>query len=312
LTVAGTSNIDAGAAPITLTSIGNHFTGTLTLKGTVTKVTDSGALDVKLDHTGDTYLIANAGGGAGDLKISGATDGNLIAVTNGGVLVWNSLSAANAYLIAASPAIVGKTPQQSLEGISPPSSSVLAPNIQYNNPADATGTNLVVGGELVLIANNLPRTGSGDVPSMKADTAILKIASLQPGSRVTIVLNGVLELLVDHGEFRFSGTSELPSGVATLDPDQVLVCIGTHCISSTLAQRAQEGARSAAQQSAVSSASADARQSFGTDSVTQQIDMGFSGDVGIAPTMGHTVPLEGEIISTPPCVPEARAGQDCK
>jgi hypothetical protein len=43
--------------------------------------------------------------------------------------------------------------------------------------------------------------------------------------------------------------------------------------------------------------------------VTQQIDMGFAGDVGIAPTMGHSVPLQGEIISTPEGVTESKAGQ---
>ena len=48
--------------------------------------------------------------------------------------------------------------------------------------------------------------------------------------------------------------------------------------------------------------SANARQSFGTDSVTQQIDMGFSRDVDIAPTTGHFVPLEGEIITVPACI----------
>ncbi|HEV3484458.1 MAG TPA: hypothetical protein VG106_03555, partial [Vicinamibacterales bacterium] len=74
---------------------------------------------------------------------------------------------------------------------------------------------------------------------------------------------------------------------------------------------ARRAAISAAQQSAVTSASADARQSFGTDSVTQQIDMGFAGDVGIAPTMGHSVPFEGEIINTPPCVTQSKEGRPC-
>ena len=46
--------------------------------------------------------------------------------------------------------------------------------------------------------------------------------------------------------------------------------------------------------------------------VQQQIERGFAGDLGVAPTMGHLVPLEGEIISTPACVPEAKGGQQCK
>ena len=60
-------------------------------------------------------------------------------------------------------------------------------------------------------------------------------------------------------------------------------------------------------------ASADTRQILSApDSVAQKIDMGFSADVGIGATMGHSVPLEGEILNTPPCVAEARAGEDCK
>jgi hypothetical protein len=112
--------------------------------------------------------------------------------------------------------------------------------------------------------------------------------------------------------FRFKAGSSLPGGVTTLDPKVVKVFIGNISITSALDELAQRAAISAAQQSALTSASADARQSFGTDSVTQQIDMGFSGDVGIAPTMGHSVPLEGEIINVPHCVPEAKAGLECK
>jgi hypothetical protein len=85
------------------------------------------------------------------------------------------------------------------------------------------------------------------------------------------------------------------------------VFIGNQNINAT--PDAASSAVSAAQQSALNSASSDARKSFGTDSVTQQIDMGFAGDVGIAPTMAHNVPLQGEIISTPEGVSESKGGQ---
>ena len=35
-------------------------------------------------------------------------------------------------------------------------------------------------------------------------------------------------------------------------------------------------------------------------------------DVGVAPTTGHFVPLEGEIIAVPACMPVAKAGRECK
>ena len=46
--------------------------------------------------------------------------------------------------------------------------------------------------------------------------------------------------------------------------------------------------------------------------VRDRIERGFNPDFGVGPTMGHSVPVEGEIISTPPCVAEARGGQECK
>src|SRR5262249_15275876 len=137
----------------------------------------------------------------------------------------------------------------------------------------------------------------------------LDIKSMQPGERVTIILNGSLRLLADTGEFRFRAGSAAPGGVTTLNPDVVIVSFGGASLTSTLDELAARAAVSAAQQSALTSASSDARQSFGTDSVTQQIDMGFAGDVGIAPTMAHNVPLQGEIISTPEGVSESKGGQ---
>ena len=63
------------------------------------KVTDANALTVQLVTTGDTYILANAAGGTGDLTIGGSS-GNLIAVSNGGSLAWNTFTAPNAILIA--------------------------------------------------------------------------------------------------------------------------------------------------------------------------------------------------------------------
>jgi hypothetical protein len=56
---------------------------------------------------------------------------------------------------------------------------------------------------------------------------------------------------------------------------------------------------------------ADTTEPYRPDEMKLKIERGFTGDVGVAPTMGHSVPLEGEIISTPPCVGEAREGKEC-
>ena len=309
LVVNGAGSIDAGSNPITLTNAGNDFVGLLTLKGTVTNVTDTNGISVQLD-TGETVIIANGNlTSTGDLSLGGTTSGNLIGISNGGVVQWTNLTVGSngspkaALLIAAQPSTTITGPGSA--------GNAFAPGVTYSKLANATGGTVnVPGGEFVLIADNLPRhPSSPDLPTIIAKTAVLDIQGLTPGNRVTIKLNGVLRLLADKGVFRFTGESVLPEGVTTLDPANVKVFVGNTSITSTTDELAARAAISAAQQSALSSASADARQSFGTDSVTQQIDMGFSGDVGIAPTMGHSVPLQGEIISTPDGVSESKGGQ---
>ena len=42
-----------------------------------------------------------------------------------------------------------------------------------------------------------------------------------------------------------------------------------------------------------------------------RIGTGFTGDLGVAPSMGHSVPAQGEVIKTPSCVNESREGRDC-
>ncbi|MFH1043830.1 MAG: hypothetical protein V1796_01935, partial [Pseudomonadota bacterium] len=67
-----------------------------------------------------------------------------------------------------------------------------------------------------------------------------------------------------------------------------------------------------AQASALAAASGEAKKSFGTDSVSEQIDYGFAGDVGVAVTMAHEIPLEGETISVPACTTESKNSTPCK
>ncbi|HYN12736.1 MAG TPA: hypothetical protein VET51_08850 [Burkholderiales bacterium] len=49
---------------------------------------------------------------------------------------------------------------------------------------------------------------------------------------------------------------------------------------------------------------------FGTDSVAEQVDYGFAGDVGTTPPMDHR--LEDTGISVPSCFNESREGTACK
>jgi hypothetical protein len=225
-------------------------------------------------------------------------------VTQGGAVIWNNLTGANVILIAATPSVGAA----GITGLNPTTGDLLPLNITFNSRGDARGTNLVASGELYIVARDIPALPADS--SAKAKLAVLDIAKLNPENRFQLILanpDGKLRLLVDQGAFRFRAGSQFPGGVSARNPDKTQVFIGNQNINAT--PDAASSAVSAAQQSALNSASSDARKSFGTDSVTQQIDMGFAGDVGIAPTMAHNVPLQGEIISTPEGVSESKGGQ---
>jgi hypothetical protein len=74
-------------------------------------------------------------------------------------------------------------------------------------------------------------------------------------------------------------------------------------------QRQSESVISSAQSSASSAAAKEAANTFGTDSVAQQIEYGFAGDVGVLPPIDHR--LQGVGISVPQCFNESREGEGC-
>ena len=52
-----------------------------------------------------------------------------------------------------------------------------------------------------------------------------------------------------------------------------------------------------------------AANTFGTDSVAEQVEYGFAGDVGTLPPIDHR--LQGVGISVPKCFNESREGDGC-
>ncbi|HEY6965916.1 MAG TPA: hypothetical protein VI229_00480 [Burkholderiales bacterium] len=83
---------------------------------------------------------------------------------------------------------------------------------------------------------------------------------------------------------------------------------GTNVQAGSL-QRQTESVISSAQASATAAAAKEAANTFGTDSVAQQIEYGFAGDVGVLPPIDHR--LQGVGISVPKCFNESREGEAC-
>ena len=54
----------------------------------------------------------------------------------------------------------------------------------------------------------------------------------------------------------------------------------------------------------------EANKTFGTDSVAEDVEYGFAGEIGATPPMDHRIDESG--ISLPRCVQESREGVPCK
>ena len=87
------------------------------------------------------------------------------------------------------------------------------------------------------------------------------------------------------------------------------VSVGGITVVAGAADLFQQSVVSSAQSSAIAAASDEAAKTFGTDSVAEQVEYGFAGDVGVLPPMDHR--LQGVGISVPKCFNESREGEDC-
>ncbi|MNC94837.1 hypothetical protein D3C83_117980 [compost metagenome] len=54
----------------------------------------------------------------------------------------------------------------------------------------------------------------------------------------------------------------------------------------------------------------EANKTFGTDSVAEDVEYGFAGEIGATPPMDHRIDESG--ISVPRCLQEAREGLPCR
>jgi hypothetical protein len=81
-------------------------------------------------------------------------------------------------------------------------------------------------------------------------------------------------------------------------------------LAANAAQLLQQSVTSAVQGSAAAATVQEANETFGTDSVAEQVEYGFAGDVGTTPPMDHRLDETG--ISVPVCLNESREGVPCK
>ena len=100
-------------------------------------------------------------------------------------------------------------------------------------------------------------------------------------------------------------------------PNPITVLSGnvgvTYNLASIVASISQQQAASASSSVSASVAAVivdEANKTFGTDSVAEDVEYGFAGEIGATPPMDHRIDESG--ISLPRCVEESREGVPCK
>jgi hypothetical protein len=81
-------------------------------------------------------------------------------------------------------------------------------------------------------------------------------------------------------------------------------------IAQSILQQQASAASSQVAATVSAAVTEEANKTFGTDSVAEDVEYGFAGEVGTTPPMDHRIDEAG--ISLPQCVEEAREGEPCK
>jgi hypothetical protein len=101
----------------------------------------------------------------------------------------------------------------------------------------------------------------------------------------------------------------LSNNVFTPSGSNIGVTVGGVTLKQSALESQAQAAASTAAATAAAAAADEAANTFGTDSVAEQIEYGFAGDVGVLPPIDHR--LQGVGISVPKCFNESREGESC-
>ena len=388
LTVTGTTNITAGAAPITLTSL-NDFQGTVTLSNSgaanAVSITDANDIAFTALNLGGTFTVT-AGPVTGQISLSDTTNTGLqqynghvtlnsTETTNGGAFIINgNLTLGSSSVIITNNGLVllvGRVAGDADAAIETLTINAGTGAITMLNATNSITGMLTLAGGVVQVRNStglllgVLNTGSLTVTSNGAlnlgqgriagaliansgNGAIRQSGPLTvvgPGSSInsgtgsmtlsSVLLLGQISLTGGSGTLEsptnvvgqniltnFSGSLTLTGGATNwnfqvgslanpflVTSDSINVQVSGATQVASLASITIGNTISAAQGAATAAAADEASKTFGTDSVAEQVEYGFAGDVGTLPPMDHR--LQGVGISVPKCFNESREGEGC-
>ncbi|HYE88928.1 MAG TPA: hypothetical protein VEA16_21390, partial [Vicinamibacterales bacterium] len=304
LDVNGTTDIQAAGNSITLNAGGNDFTGAVTLNGGAIDIVDSNALSFGAVNATSMVVVTT-----GALDLGTMTAGSLNATTNGGNITQSGT------------ALIAGTTDLSVGG-----GFILldVPSNIFGDTVNAAGLGnmtIVTQGGLVIGTINagsgvVTLTAGGDMTGATSGSLITAGAaelSSSGGSDQTVTGVGI----VSPGNVFLTGTATLwaftagssanPWGVQN---DNIGVRVGGSQVFANTQDRLITGVVGAVAGAAAAAIVDEANRTFGTDSVAEDVEYGFAGEIGSTPPMDHRIDESG--ISLPRCVQESRDGVPCK
>jgi hypothetical protein len=352
LTVTGTANVTAGAAPINLTSA-NDFQGTVTLSnsgpndvqitdtntiaftnlvlgrnltvngvtidahdtttfgsqlwnGNVTfhstETTNGGSFQVTGTTTLGSNTVIATGTGPANVTLSGAVigttpGGQSLTVNSGGTTSFGSTVGSSSTPISNLTTDAGGSTVFNgnvFTGTAPGAtgSAATTPTITLGDPASGTGTlNSTTGG--LISVNNVSGVSIGTTGSVVfTGTGTVGTA----GSPLVFAQTPLNVQTTNAITLTFSSPAS-PTNLIFASGSSVSAFLGGSSSSVSLAANASQlqanATVSSVQGTAAAAVSEAAKAGFDTDSVAQQINYGFAGDVGVSPPMEHRLDETG-------------------
>jgi len=279
-----------------LSSNGNlSVTGTTGMNGA--QITSGGTQNYTgaVTASGTTNYVQSA---ASAITFGGSITGgtNFEIATGGTVTLGGPVSGmTNFYVTGLLPTAAEPNPFTDLTNI--PKAGAIISSQSITSSSSTTGT-------ITLSATNLAGLTGGTYT-----TGLLRLNAITPPPNNAVSVN-VTNLAISGANTSWSlGGTVSSNKVLTPSGSDIGVTVGGTVLSQSALQSQAVNAASTASANAAAEAAKEAANTFGTDSVAEQIEYGFAGDVGNLPPMDHR--LTGVGISVPKCFNESREGEDC-
>jgi hypothetical protein len=293
LTVGGTTTVNSPGLPINIQGGSNSLTGAVSLTGTNATI-DSLATGFVF---GASTLTGNLSLNSNNQNVSQTSPITINGTTN-----INSGTGFIALGNASNDFVGGVTATSSNTGTAP----ITFADANTFTPTSITTTGTGTG-TIALSANTLAGGTLGSTSGTANLTSNTNVTSLVLNFP-NVTKNNKVFLLGSATQWTLTGTIPATGDSFGAASGVGVTINGTNVQAGSL-QRQTELVISAAQASATSAAAKEAANTFGTDSVAQQIEYGFAGDVGVLPPIDHR--LQGVGISVPKCFNESREGEAC-